>query len=87
MIWFLPIGRYIPDASSAIFNILKVMPLPPSKKSRYGDDDVELLKKVSDNLVTKETFIETLAKHVEQVCPLTVFSFCVKKKDMLEGVA
>ncbi|KAK2371129.1 DNA topoisomerase 6 subunit B [Trifolium repens] len=61
------ISRYIPDASSAIFNILKVMPLPPSKKSRYGDDDVELLKKVSDNLVTKETFIETLAKHVEQV--------------------
>jgi hypothetical protein len=87
MIWFLPIGRYIPDASSAIYNILKLMPLHPSKKSRYGDDDVELLRKVSDNLVTKETFIETLAKHVEQVCPLTVFFFCVKKKDMLEGVA
>lgn len=69
-IWFLPIGRYIPDASGAFYNVLKQMlPLNPSKKSRYGDDDVELLRKVSEDLVTKETFSEKLAKHVEQVFP------------------
>jgi len=46
-----------------------MLPLNPSKKSRYGDDDVELLRKVSEDLVTKETFSEKLAKHVEQVFP------------------
>jgi len=44
--------------------------LHAAKKIRYGDDDVELLRKVSENLITKETLIEKLAKHVEQVCYL-----------------
>ncbi|XP_058748877.1 DNA topoisomerase 6 subunit B [Vicia villosa] len=61
------LSRYIPDASGAIYNVLKQMiPSQPSKKIRYGDDE-ELLRKVSDNLVTKETLSEKLAKHVEQV--------------------
>lgn len=47
--------------------------LHASKKKRYGDDDVELLRKVSENLITKETLSEKLAKHVEQVFSLAVF--------------
>lgn len=67
------IGRYIPDASGAIYNVLKQMiPSNPSKKIRYGDD-LELLRNVSDNLVTKETFSEKLTKHVEQVFPSNCF--------------
>lgn len=70
---FLPIGRYIPDAAGAVYNVLKEMTqLHASKKSRYGDDDVELLRKVSEQLITKETLSEKLAKHVEQVCYLAV---------------
>lgn len=68
------IGRYIPDATGAVYNVLKEMTqLHPSKKSRYGDNDVELLKKVSENLITKEILSEKLAKHVEQVCSLALF--------------
>lgn len=44
--------------------------LHTSKKSRYGDDDVELLMQVSAGTITKETLSEKLAKHVEQVCCL-----------------
>ncbi|ESW22398.1 hypothetical protein PHAVU_005G150500 [Phaseolus vulgaris] len=62
------LSRYIPDASGAVYNVLKQMTqLPAAKKIRYGDDDVELLRKVSENLITKETLCEKLAKHVEQV--------------------
>jgi len=54
-----------------VYNVLKEMTqLHAAKKIRYGDDDVELLRKVSENLITKETLIEKLAKHVEQVCYL-----------------
>lgn len=75
-IWFLPIGRYIPDASGAVYNVLKQMTqLHPPKKNRYGDDDVELLRKVSENLITKETLCEKLAKHVEQVFTSCCFIF------------
>lgn len=38
-----------------------------SKKKRYEGDDAELLKKVSGQLVTKETLREKLSQHVEQV--------------------
>ena len=71
-------GRYIPDATGAVYNVLKEMAqLHASKKNRYGDDDVELLREVSENLITKETLREKLAKHVEQVCSLA-FSFLLK---------
>lgn len=71
---FLRIGRYIPDATGAVYNVLKEMTqLHPSKKRCYGDNDVELLRKVSENLITKETLSEKLAKHVEQVCALADF--------------
>lgn len=39
-----------------------------SKKKRYNnEEDAELLRKVSERLVTKETLREKLAQHVEQV--------------------
>ncbi|XP_057452714.1 DNA topoisomerase 6 subunit B [Lotus japonicus] len=61
------LNRYIPDASSAIYNILNTTPLHASKKLRSGGDEEELMRKVSENLITKETLIEKLAKYVEQV--------------------
>lgn len=65
------IGRYIPDATGAIYDVLKEMStLHVSKKKRYDDEDAELLKKVSTRLITKEILMEKLAQHVEQV------SFC-----------
>ena len=38
-----------------------------SKKKRFEAEDAELLGKVSARLVTKETLMEKLAQHVEQV--------------------
>ncbi|KAI9081823.1 hypothetical protein K1719_036085 [Acacia pycnantha] len=62
------LSKYIPDATGAVYNVLKEMTqLHASKKSRYGDDNEELLRKVSAGLITKETLSEKLAKHVEQV--------------------
>ncbi|KAJ1377062.1 Ribosomal protein S13-like, H2TH [Sesbania bispinosa] len=62
------LSKYIPDATGAVYNVLKEMTqLHASKKNRYGDDDAELLRKVSENLITKEMLSEKLAKHVEQV--------------------
>lgn len=51
--------------------------LHASKKSRFGDDDEELLRKVSENLITKETLSEKLAKHVEQVYSSVFYYFIV----------
>lgn len=65
---FLSIGRYIPDATGAIYDVLKEMSqLHSSKKKRYDNEDTELLGKVSARLITKETLREKLAQHVEQV--------------------
>ncbi|KAK4254876.1 hypothetical protein QN277_007953 [Acacia crassicarpa] len=62
------LSKYIPDATGAVYNVLKEMThLHASKKSRYSDDNEELLRKVSAGLITKETLSEKLAKHVEQV--------------------
>lgn len=66
------LGRYIPDATGAIYDVLKEMTtLQASKKKRYNEEDTELLKKVSSRLITKNTLMEKLAEHVEQVsfCP------------------
>ena len=38
-----------------------------TKKKRFENEDAELLQKVSDRLVTKETLMVKLAQHVEQV--------------------
>lgn len=60
--------RYIPDATGAIYDVLKEMTtMQASKKKRYDDEDTELLKKVSSRLITKSTLMEKLAEHVEQV--------------------
>ncbi|PNX94096.1 DNA topoisomerase 6 subunit b-like protein, partial [Trifolium pratense] len=60
------LSRDISSASGLLYNALKDITLNPSRKSRYGADDLELLNKVADNLITKETFIEALTKHCEQ---------------------
>lgn len=60
--------RYIPDVTGALYDVLKVMAQShASKKKRFEAEDAELLGKVSARLVTKETLMEKLAQHVEQV--------------------
>ncbi|KAH7543593.1 hypothetical protein FEM48_Zijuj02G0200300 [Ziziphus jujuba var. spinosa] len=62
------LSKYIPDATGAIYDVLKEMSqLHSSKKKRYDNEDTELLGKVSARLITKETLREKLAQHVEQV--------------------
>ncbi|CAL5357958.1 unnamed protein product [Camellia sinensis] len=62
------LSKYIPDATGAIYDVLKEMALShASKKKRYQDEDADLLKKVSARLITKNTLAEKLAQHVEQV--------------------
>ncbi|KAK2985671.1 hypothetical protein RJ640_026355 [Escallonia rubra] len=62
------LSKYIPDATNAIYEVLKEMThLHASKKRRYEDKDAELLSKVSARLITKDTLREKLAQHVEQV--------------------
>ncbi|CAI9770554.1 unnamed protein product [Fraxinus pennsylvanica] len=62
------LNKYIPNATSAIYDMLKDMSQSrASKKKRYEAKDAELLNQVSARLVTKETLKEKLAQHVEQV--------------------
>ncbi|GAB4856080.1 DNA topoisomerase 6 subunit B [Ancistrocladus abbreviatus] len=62
------LSKYIPDATNAIYDVLREMSLlHASKKKRYADEDAEILKKVSALSLTKEMLREKLAKHVEQV--------------------
>ncbi|KAL5565322.1 hypothetical protein UlMin_028486 [Ulmus minor] len=62
------LSRYIPDATNAIYDVLKeTAQLHKTKKKRFEDEDAELLGKVSARLITKETLIEKLSQHVEQV--------------------
>lgn len=60
--------RYIPDATNAIYNVLKEMAqVHASKKKRHDCEDAEILSKVSARLITNETLRDKLAEHVEQV--------------------
>jgi DNA topoisomerase VI B subunit len=60
--------KYIPDAAGAIYDVLKEMThMHASKKRKYEGEDVELLTKVSNKLITKDTLREKLAEHVEHV--------------------
>ncbi|KAL7113353.1 hypothetical protein ACP275_04G056200 [Erythranthe tilingii] len=62
------LNKYIPNATTAIYDILKEMSRAHAlKKRRYDGKDAELLKQVSAQLVTQETLREKLAQHVEQV--------------------
>lgn len=68
LIKFVSIGRYIPDATGAVYDVLREMAQSHvSKKKRYDDEDAEILSKVSARVITKETLREKLAQHVEQV--------------------
>ncbi|XP_047955116.1 DNA topoisomerase 6 subunit B isoform X1 [Salvia hispanica] len=60
------LNKYIPNATSAIYEILKEMS-HASKRRRYEGKDAELLKQVSTQIVTEGTLREKLAQHVEQV--------------------
>lgn len=46
-----------------------------SKRKRYPNEDGEVLNKVANHIITKETLSEKLAQHVEQVSSFTLFSF------------
>lgn len=62
------IGRYLVDATGAVYEVLKEMAQThASKKKRVEDEDSELLGKVSARMITKETLREKLAQHVEKV--------------------
>ncbi|MBA0874422.1 hypothetical protein Goshw_016497 [Gossypium schwendimanii] len=62
------LSKYIPDASNAVYDVLQEMAKShASKKRRYEEGDADILKKVSDHLITKETLYEKLTQHVEKV--------------------
>ncbi|TYH36477.1 hypothetical protein ES332_D13G267400v1 [Gossypium tomentosum] len=62
------LSKYIPDASNAVYNVLQEMAKShASKKKRYEEGDADILQKVSDHLITKETLYEKLTQHVEKV--------------------
>ncbi|XP_059281847.1 DNA topoisomerase 6 subunit B isoform X2 [Lycium ferocissimum] len=61
------LSKYIPSATAAIYDLLKQTNAHGSKKRRYTDDNADLLEQVSVNSVTKNTFKEKLAQHVEKV--------------------
>lgn len=61
-------SKYIPSATAAIYDLLKqTTNVHASKKRRFRDDNADLLKQVSVNSLTKDTFREKLAQHVEKV--------------------
>lgn len=61
-------GRYIPSATAAVYDVLKEMAQSHAlKKKRFEREDAELLSKVSEHVITKDTLAEKLAQHVEQV--------------------
>jgi DNA topoisomerase VI B subunit len=62
------LSRYIPDATGAVYEVLKQMTEEhKTKRKRYGEEDIVMLDKVSKQIITKETLKEKLAEHVEQV--------------------
>ncbi|EFH61663.1 hypothetical protein ARALYDRAFT_318827 [Arabidopsis lyrata subsp. lyrata] len=62
------LSRYIPDATGAVYEVLKQMTEEhTTKRKRYGEEDTVMLNKVSKHIITKETLKEKLAEHVEQV--------------------
>ncbi|XWS73487.1 hypothetical protein CRYUN_Cryun02cG0133500 [Craigia yunnanensis] len=62
------LSKYIPDATNAVYDVLKEMAKSrASKKKHYEEGDADILQKVSDQLITKETLKEKLTQHVEKV--------------------
>lgn len=62
------LSKYIPDASNAVYDVLKEMAKSQSsKKRKFEDEDADILSKVSSQLITRETLKEKLAQHVEKV--------------------
>ncbi|OMP04162.1 hypothetical protein COLO4_09893 [Corchorus olitorius] len=62
------LSKYIPDAANAVYDVLKEMAKShASKKKRFAEKDVDILQKVANQLITKETLKEKLTEHVEKV--------------------
>lgn len=73
--FFVP--RYIPDATGAIYDVLKEMAHShATKKKRYEAEDAELLRKVSSRVITKDTLSEKLAQYVEKVRVISCTDIC-----------
>uniref|UniRef100_A0A5B6YH47 DNA topoisomerase 6 subunit B n=2 Tax=Davidia involucrata TaxID=16924 RepID=A0A5B6YH47_DAVIN len=58
--------KYIPDATGAIYDVLREMAHSHASKKKRIEEDAELLRKVAARLITKDTLREKLAQHVEQ---------------------
>lgn len=66
--------RYIPDVTNAIYEVMKVASRSHAKRQKlFPNEDAEMLSKVSERLITKETLVEKLAQHVEQVSSWVYF--------------
>lgn len=61
-------GRYVPDATYAVYDVLKeISKFHASKKRRYEEEEEDVLRKVQSRSITKETLKEMLAQYVEKV--------------------
>ncbi|KAL5765027.1 hypothetical protein ACOSP7_017336 [Xanthoceras sorbifolium] len=62
------LSRYIPDATNAIYDVLKeVSQFHASKKRRFEEEDANVLQKVHSRMITKDTLRDMLAQYVEKV--------------------
>lgn len=61
------LAKYIPNASSAIYEVLSEIAQRKDKKRHYEDDEDEIIKKVATKEITEATLREQLKQHVEQV--------------------
>ncbi|XP_071909515.1 DNA topoisomerase 6 subunit B isoform X2 [Coffea arabica] len=62
------LSKFVIWLNGAIYDVLKEMShLHASKRKRYTNEDAEVLNKVSNHIITRETLGEKLAQHVEQV--------------------
>ncbi|KAH9741021.1 DNA topoisomerase 6 subunit B [Citrus sinensis] len=62
------LSRYVPDATYAVYDVLKeISKFHASKKRRYEEEEEDVLRKVQSRSITKETLKEMLAQYVEKV--------------------
>lgn len=73
LIIFLSNGRYIPDATNAVYDVLKeISQFHASKKRRYEEADADILSKVRSRSITKDTLKEMLSQYVEKVSQVMI---------------
>ncbi|XP_065866016.1 DNA topoisomerase 6 subunit B isoform X1 [Euphorbia lathyris] len=59
--------KYIPDATGAVWDVLREIADAQAKKKKRYEKDSEMLEKVSAGLITKGTLTEKLSEYVEKV--------------------